>query len=151
MDSMSNEAAGYIFSQTGKQACNIFHFHNLPSYKEHDTDWGIPAREETRQWCSLSFWYRAHLKIKKTTTIFLSYLSIKYTTPARNVAKLFFNILSWCTASIKITSKDIVECSNVRRDGDLVDTANQAFNKAIMLCNCTCAVVAGCRRFYSFK
>lgn len=49
MDGMSNDAAGYIFSQTGKQCANIIHLNDLASYKEHDTQRCIPVeRQEVR-------------------------------------------------------------------------------------------------------
>lgn len=40
---MSNDTAGDVFSQTGKQLANIVHLNNLASYEEHDTNRGIPV------------------------------------------------------------------------------------------------------------
>lgn len=64
MNGMSDDTAGYVFSQTGKQSANILHLNDLASYKEHDTKRGIPVerqgvqeRERTVQYCrSLWFW-----------------------------------------------------------------------------------------------
>lgn len=46
---MSDDTAGYVFSQTGKQSANILHLNDLASYKEHDTKRGIPIERQVVQ------------------------------------------------------------------------------------------------------
>lgn len=50
VDGMSNNTAGNIFSQTGKQCANILHLDDLAGYKEHDTQRSIPVeRQKVRE------------------------------------------------------------------------------------------------------
>lgn len=72
MDGMSNDTAGDVFSQTGKQLANIVHLNNLASYEEHDTNRGIPVEGQE---CYTTWKKRKSLSYCSIPTLFESLLA----------------------------------------------------------------------------